>query len=183
MKKAIIFHGMPEESEYQGDESRKHWIPWLKQKLEEKGFEVFAPELPKAYEPLYEDWLEKLQEFPIDEDTVLIGHSCGGGFFIRYLSENDVKVGKVILVAPWIDPKKHLESKFFEFEWDLELVQKTAGVTIFISLDDGQDVLTSVEMITRRLPEVILKQFPDKGHFTFEDMKTKEFPELIKIIE
>ncbi len=183
MKKAVIFHGMPEQSEYQGNESEMHWIPWLKQQLEERGFTVFAPELPQPDEPVYEDWLAKFQEFPIDEETVLVGHSAGAGFFVRYLSEHDVKVGKVILVAPWIDIKGHLKDNFFKFEWDENIVQKTKGITILVSLDDGQDVLTSVELITQRIQGTVLKQFTDHGHFTLTDMGKNEFPELLKIIE
>ncbi len=182
MKKAVIFHGMPEESEYQANESQKHWIPWLKHQLESSGYEVFAPELPKAYEPNYEDWLAVLKQFPVDEETVLIGHSCGGGFFIRYLSEHECKVGKVIFVAPWIDPKNHLKSNFFVFGWDPDIMKKTAGITALVSLDDGQDVLSSVELITQRIRGIVLRQFTDKGHFTFEDMGTEEFPELLQII-
>jgi predicted alpha/beta hydrolase family esterase len=182
MKKVIILHGMPSKEEYEGDESRKHWIPWLKEELEKQGYEVFNPELPNPYEPVYEDWLATFQQFPVDEDTILLGHSCGGGFLIRYLSENIVKVGKVILVAPWIDPKKHLKSQFFEFPLDPQLVEKTDGVTTLISLDDGQDVLTSVEILTKALSGMTIKQFTDRGHFTLGDMGTNQFPELLKII-
>lgn len=182
MKKAVIFHGMPEESEYQGNESQKHWLPWLKKELEARGYQVFLPELPKPYEPVYEDWLAVLKQIPLDEETLLVGHSCGGGFFVRYLSENNQKVGPVVLVAPWIDPKKHLKNDFFIFTWNEHIVDQTAGVTILVSLDDGQDVLTSVETITQRVPGIILKQFTDKGHFTFEDMATHEFPLLLQII-
>lgn len=182
MKKAIIFHGMPEEHEYQGNESQMHWIPWLKEKLEANGYQVFNPELPRAYKPIYEDWLKIFQQFPLDEETVLVGHSCGGGFLLRYLSENDVKVDKVVLVAPWLDPRKHLETGFFDFSIDPKVSNKSQCTTIFVSSDDGEDVLTSVATLTKAVPGVTVKQFTDKGHFTFGDMGQKEFPELLQII-
>lgn len=182
MKRAVILHGMPEEHEYQGNESEMHWIPWLKEQLEKRGVEVFTPELPKPYEPVYEDWLQTFQQFLIDEETVLVGHSCGGGFLVRYLSESDVSVGKVVLVAPWLDPTRQLKSDFFDFTLDPELVKKTKGMTVFISLDDGQDVLSSVETLTQSITGITLKQFANKGHFTFGDMGQREFPELLQII-
>ena len=182
MKKAIILHGMPEAHEYQGNESTQHWIPWLKQKLEERGFTVHTPELPNACEPVYEEWRDVLQSLSPDEDTLLIGHSCGGGCIVRYLSENPVSVGQVILVAPWIDPHMHLLSNFFDFSWSHTIGEKTKGITIFVSLDDGQDVLQSVTTISQRIPGVQLRQFTEKGHFTYEDMGTKEFPELLASI-
>lgn len=183
MKTAIILHGMPSKSEYQGNESEKHWIPWLKKELEKKGHEVFSPELPVPYEPVYEDWLKTFKQFPIDSETLYIGHSCGAGFLIRYLSEHDKKVGQVFLVAPWLDPKNHLKSNFFVFTIDPYLAQKTAGVTVLVSLDDGQDVLESVEIITQAVRGVDIKQYTDKGHFTFGDMQTNEFPELLELVK
>lgn len=182
MKKAVILHGMPEKSEYHGNESEMHWIPWVKAELEKRGYEVFNPEFPKPYEPVYEDWLDVFHSLPIGSDTLLIGHSCGGGFLIRYLSENDKKVGQVILVAPWLDPKNHLKNNFFVFTIDPYLEKKTEGVTTLISLDDGQDVLTSVDILIRAVKGMDIKQFTEKGHFTEEDMGIREFPELLKII-
>lgn len=32
--------------------------------------------------------------------------SCGAGFLLRWLSENSVRIAKLILVIPWLDPNK-----------------------------------------------------------------------------
>jgi len=109
MKTAIILHGMPDESEFK-DPNREassncHWYPWLQRQLVLNGILAQTPEMPKAYEPEYDAWKEMFERFDTDEETILIGHSCGGGFIVRWLSENkDKRVGKVVLVAPWIDP-------------------------------------------------------------------------------
>lgn len=182
MKKSVILHGMPEEHEYKGNESKMHWIPWVKKELEKLGIEVFTPELPKPYAPCYRNWREAFCQYPVDENTALVGHSCGGGFLIRFLSENRIRTGPVFLVAPWLDPNDHLEDKFFEFSLDPELLQRTKGITIFVSLDDGQEVLESVEYLIRNLPGVVFKQFSDRGHFTEEKEGDKEFPELLEAI-
>ena len=40
----------------------------------------------------------------INRDTILIGHSAGAGFILKYLAlHQNLKVRQVILVAPWID--------------------------------------------------------------------------------
>jgi len=49
--------------------------------------------MPEPYSPDYAKWCSVFKQFVIDSDTQLIGHSCGAGFLLRYLSENDVKVG------------------------------------------------------------------------------------------
>ena len=74
----------------------------------------------KCYQPKYELWKTEFEKNEIDEETSLVGHSNGAGFIIRWLSENkDVRVDKVILVAPWLDPTNRKGSEFFDFVIDL----------------------------------------------------------------
>lgn len=182
MKRAIILHGMPSKEEYvsgEGSEpSKMHWLPWLKSELEKEGWEVYTPELPRPYEPVYEEWQRVFETFSINEETVLVGHSCGAGFLVHYLSEHPVKVGKVMLVGPWLDPTHELKTHFFDFTLDRDLAKKTQGITIFFSLDDGQEVLESVAKLQKEIPEIEMQTFTNCGHFTFEDMGTREFPAL-----
>ncbi|MEX0652068.1 MAG: alpha/beta fold hydrolase [Candidatus Paceibacterota bacterium] len=76
--------------------------------------------MPEPYLPNYEKWIEVFEQFKVDEETDLVGHSCGAGFLLRWLSENKINVGKLVLVAPWIDPINELgdENNFFDFERD-----------------------------------------------------------------
>lgn len=184
MKTAVIIHGYNDKGEYL-DESRRapsndHWIPWIQRQLLLKGIEAQAPEMPGFYEPRYEKWKETLERFTPDENTILIGHSCGGGFLVRWLSENNVRVGKVVLVAPWIDPEKSIMPDFFNFEIDQKLVDKTMGLTIMYSADDFPDILTTVNILKSKLDKARFTQFEDKGHFVLDSMKTEKFPELLE---
>ncbi len=182
MKSAIILHGMPSREEYFGLngslQQNKHWLPWIKEELMAEGVKVFSPEFPEPYLPVYENWKKSFEELEVDKDTILIGHSCGAGFILRWLSENKIQVGKVALVAPWIDPRGQLQNDFFNFKIDKDLLSRATGVCIFISKDDDKDILDSFEIIKKELPEVDVRWFENYGHFTFGDMKTIEFPEL-----
>jgi predicted alpha/beta hydrolase family esterase len=185
MKNAIILHGMPDKEEYLAAGERagdSHWYHWLKHMLELQGIESVVPEMPTPYEPHYATWREAFERYSVNEHTILVGHSCGAGFIIRWLSENKITVGKVILVAPWIDPDrefKNLVADFFDFTMDPELIIRTQGITIFYSTDDTTDIIETVEIIEKTIPKCVIKKFEDKGHFTLEDMKTEEFPELL----
>ncbi|NQV00225.1 MAG: alpha/beta hydrolase, partial [Parcubacteria group bacterium] len=137
-----------------------------------------TPELPEPYEPVYEKWAFVFNKFQVDENTILIGHSCGAGFLVRWLSENKVKVGKVVLIAPYLDSDHDLKTGFFDFEIDEDMVGRTKGITIFVSTDDDKDILASTEELRSKLKNVQIKEFTNKGHFTFSRMKTEEFPEL-----
>lgn len=182
MKNAIILHGMPSKDEYYNSESEaqsnKHWLPWLQRKLILQDILAQTPELPRPFEPVYEDWLKVFEQFDITEDTILVGHSCGGGFLVRWLTETDKKVGKVALVAPFLDPDHdEVESDFFDFEVGGDIYHKTSGISIFYSSDDDQEIIDSINIIKSAF-SVEVVELNKGGHLTYRDMGTREFPEL-----
>lgn len=188
MKNAIIVPGRPDKSEYYDPlvptNSNNHWVPWLSKQLQINDVFAVAIEPPAPYAPRYLIWKREFEKFDITPETVLVGHSCGGGFLIRWLSENKtVKVGKVVLVAPWVNPENNPVSDtadFFEFEYDPDFVSRTAGVTIFHSDDDQETINRSVVIVMDKVRDIKLRMFHGYGHFCLEDMKTVEFPELIQ---
>jgi len=177
---------MPSKKEYFAplgqSQSNKYWIPWIQKQLILNGVLAQTPEMPEPYKPNYEKWCSVFKQLKIDKDTMLVGHSCGGGFLVRWLSENKVKVGMVALVAPWMDPDNsfHLKNNFFRFKIDWDLVKRTGGLTIFVSKDDYRDVIKSVNFLKDNLrgPRLRFREFTNKGHFVSGDMKTEKFPEL-----
>ncbi len=186
MKNAIIIHGMPSREDYfsasTDSESNCHWLPWLQKELINRGILTQTPEMPEPYEPVYEKWCSVFEKFQIDEETIIIGHSCGAGFLIRWLSENKVNVGKVVLVAPWTDPDKELDTGMFDFVIDPDLVSRTQGTNVMYSLDDEESVIKTVNELKVAFPTVIFKEYLDKGHFTLEDIGTKEFLEILEVL-
>jgi len=184
MKTAIIIHGMPtkEEFEVSPEQSMQHWLPWLKAALEEKKVATTVLQMPTPYAPVYEQWRDMFERIPRTEETILIGHSAGGGFLVRWLSENDARVGKVVLVAPWIDPdnidREH-RTDFFDFTIEPRLAAKTDGITVFISRDDDIPMLRTVEELDKHIPGIRIIWKKDMGHFTEAD-GVIEFPELLK---
>jgi len=185
MKNAIILHGTTDEKEYYSDTypslSNSHWLPWLQKQLLIHGYAAATPEVPNAHKPDYASWCKEVERFPIGPDTILIGHSCGGGFWVRYLSEHrEARVGKVILVAPWLDPDGDETKGFFDFEIDPKLAERTKGLVIFNSDNDMGNVHKSVAKLRDSIQEVQYKEFHKYGHFCYEDMNTEKFPELLE---
>jgi uncharacterized protein len=188
LKNAIIIHGKPGKEEFYIAKtfgikmSKFHWLGWLAKQLRKNGYEVWAPEMPRAYEPDWDKWVAMAQKAAIGPDTLLVGHSCGAGFWIKYLSLNkNLKVGKVILVAPWLDPDGDETAGFFkDYKMDSELVKRTEGIVIFNSDNDMGNVHKSIAQIRGSIKNVKYKEFHKYGHFTYAQMKTKRFPELLK---
>jgi len=133
--------------------------------------------------PRYEEWKREFERFDIIPETILVGHSCGGGFLVRYLSEHkDIRVGRVVLVAPWINPDNNPRSDtadFFDFAIDPDFTSRTRGVTIFVSNDDEPSVVKTVDILRSTVKNLVIRQYTDKGHFTLERLGTVEFPDLL----
>jgi predicted alpha/beta hydrolase family esterase len=188
MRNIIIVHAVPDsKEEYEKNGIFKHWLPWIKGTLEQKGIAVVIPEMPTPYAPIYEQWKEVFEQFPLTEETTLIGHSYGAGFLLRYLSENNISVGKVVLVAPWIDPEGYLATlslpNSFDFIPDANLAERTDSVTVFYSTDDDDNILESVRQIKATYTGFDYKAFTDRGHFTTEPGYDNDtFPELIDLV-
>ena len=188
MKNAILVPGRPDiDTHYdprRPSNSEDHWFSWLKRQLILKDIHAVSIEPPFPFRPRYDDWKKEFERFDITPETILVGHSCGGGFLVRYLSENkDLNVGKVVLVAPWINPENNPVSDaadFFNFETDPDLVIRTAGVTIFNSDNDQDTIHKSVQIIRDKVKNVRYKEFHEYGHFTYRNMKTDVFPELLE---
>jgi predicted alpha/beta hydrolase family esterase len=187
MKNAIIVHGMPSKREDRIAKllgikaSRFHWLGWLGKQLRQNGYEVWAPEMPKPYAPDWDIWVKEAENAKIGPNTLLIGHSCGAGFWLRYLSEHkDLKVGRVVLVAPWIDVAKKTAPQFFDFRLDPDLVSRTKEMVVFYSDNDMKIINLSVDKIRKEVKGVNFKQFKGYGHFTLFQMRTRKFPELLK---
>ena len=186
MKNALIIPGTCSEDEYFSDKypslSNSHWLPWLQKQLLTKNIFTQTPEMPEAYKPDYKKWSEEFDKYEVNENTILIGHSCGGGFLLRWLSENKVRINKLILVAPWLDPEREKTTSFFNFEIDRNIQDRIGEIHLLVSRDDEKDILESVEIVKKMIPKALYHEFPDFGHFTYDDMKTDKFPELLEYI-
>lgn len=184
MKTAVLVHGYNDKSEYldtaRPSPSNDHWFPWLQRQLQLKGILAQAPDMPGFYEPNYTSWKKMLERFDLNKDTILVGHSCGGGFLVRYLSENDIKVGKVVLVAPWLDPDQEIDESFFDFVIDKNLANKAEKLIVMYSTDDISSVLKSIEILKSKTENVEFQEFEGKGHFVLGSLGSEEFPELLE---
>ncbi len=191
MKQVILIHGLPDKEEILDDifpsPSNAHWFPWIQKQLTKKDILCQSLEMPKSYNPTYSEHKRVLDQMEISNETILVGHSCGGGFLLRYLSEHkELEPKRVILVAPWLDLEGSLKklnplSDYFDFEIDETITSRT-DLHCMYSTDDSKDILNSVEMIKEKLPDIKMSAFTNKKHFTEKHLKSKEFPELLELI-
>ncbi|MBI2004073.1 alpha/beta fold hydrolase [Candidatus Pacearchaeota archaeon] len=127
----IIVHGKADDEK---DKSYfKHWIPWIKKKLEDRKIKVFTPLMPEPWKPNYNSWKKEFNKYNIDKNTILIGHSCGSAFLVRWLGETKKKIKRLILVAPWKISESENEKKFYNYKIDSGIRERVNEIIIFTS--------------------------------------------------
>lgn len=188
MKNAIILHGGPTKEEYYDPAlpsmSNAYWIPWLQSQLIKANIPTATPEVSYSFDRNWQVWNQEVERFDITPETILVGHSTGAGFFVKYLSIHpDITVNKVVLVAPWLDPDHEYTKNFFDdFEIDPNVVSRTKGITIFNSDNDQESVQQTVKILRETIKDINYKEFHNRGHFYLHDVNSSKFPELLEFI-
>ncbi len=185
--KCIIIHGCPSTRE-KGiiPEKRtydKHWIPWTKKQLIAKGLKTEAPLMPEPWAPDYEKFKKEFEKYDVDENTILVGHSCGCAFLVRWLGETRKIIHKLILVAPWKinDSGDEFRERFYTYEIDNSIKDRIGKIMMFTADDEADDGKKSLKIFHNTLGGDVI-ELKGHGHYTLRDMGTEEFPELIEVI-
>ncbi len=180
----IIIHGSPSKDRRKEKDyipgNKKHWIPWVKNKLSKEGISTLVPLMPTPWRPIYEEWKEEFEKLPVNENTILIGHSAGASFLVRWLGETNEKVKKLILIAPSkiCSPDKKRLRELYNFEINKNLSDSVNEIIIFVS-NDREDIKKSAKIYHEKLGGKLI-ELKNKGHYTLRHMGTEEFPELLK---
>lgn len=162
---------------------KKGWKVSLQEKMG-KEFEVIVPRMPNKLNAKYEEWkiwFEKLLPL-LNKEIILVGHSLGGTFLAKYLSENNVspKIRSVFLVAPPYDAQ---DSDYTLGDFDLPdsldmFANQTDTIVIYHSKDDTVAPFVDLEKYIKALPNAKAVVFEDREHFGQE-----EFPELVEEVK
>ncbi len=184
MKTAVLLHGTCDKEEYFDMDfpspSNAHWLPWLQQRFLRSNMLCQTPEMPCPYAPIYEEWKQIFEGFNLSSLSVVVGHSAGCGFILKWLHENpQAKLDKLVLVAPWLDPFRE-EGDFLKFDMKPDALTQIDKIHLLVSVDDMESVKVSVEKIISMHPKIILHTYEGKGHFCFGNIGNT-FEELWEI--
>lgn len=139
MKNVVIIHGW-------GANSQSNWFPWLANELEQKCWKVTVPDFPNSEFPLLSQWLEHFQKnVAIDEETVLIGHSLGVPFILRFLEQSKEKIKAAFLVAGFDRPLNFPEIvNFVDKPFDWKKIISSCDQFIVITSKDDPFILPAI---------------------------------------
>ncbi len=145
------------------------------------GFEVIMPNMPNKINAKYLEWKIWFEKFipHFESEVVLVGHSLGGAFLAKYLSENKFpkRIRAVFLVAAVFD--KDVEGyPLVSFSLPQNLDLQTDKIYLYHSKDDPVVPFADLDKYKKKLKKSMGREFNDRGHFNQE-----EFPELIQDIK
>lgn len=166
-KHVFIIHGW-------GATPNSNWFSWLKDQLQDRGFNVTVPQMPHTLTPDFNEWLSYIQQvvgIP-DKNTYLVGHSLGVITILRFLEslDNEQKIGGAVLVSGFSElpsPVDHLLwlQNFIEKSVEYNKIKKAVGKIVVIHSDNDHLVpLKSGEILRNKLGAELIV-VPDAGHF------------------
>lgn len=159
---------------------RNDWKDTLAEKLG-RNFEIIAPKMPNKFNAKYREWKIWFEKFipHFTANVVLVGHSLGGLFLVKYLSENfsPQKVKGLFLVAiPHDDKGTKYSLADFQLPKNLAKMAKQVPSTFFYHSEDDPFVpLADFKKYQTQLKTAVFRQLKNRGHFNQE-----KFPELIR---
>ncbi|MFA6572923.1 MAG: leucine--tRNA ligase [Patescibacteria group bacterium] len=183
-KHCLIVHGV-------SGHRRENWFPWLKNVLQEEGWQVGVPDLPATDHPVVNDWTKALMDSFSDVSTIVC-HSLGAPAALNLIQETNREIDQLIMVAP-VNPLqdwKHLNKEFPHADWDAikkfadlkfdwkKIKQNVRKVVVYYSDDDPYISPESIDFYKKHIPEASFKLLPGKGHFN-ERKGIIKLPELL----
>lgn len=165
-----------------------NWFPWLKKELENKNYEVIVPKFPTPVNQNLNNWIKIFEPYfnKLDENSILVGHSLGCAFILNILERIEIRVKKVVLVAPFAgflnNPKFDEVNKTFldkNFNWD-KIKGNCSEFVILYSDNDPYVPEKKVLELSKNLgiEPVLIKG----GRHLNKKAGFSEFPELLELI-
>lgn len=158
------------------------WRSNLEQALGDK-YEVFLPQMPNYFNVKHIEWKIWFEKyFPFLRDgVILIGHSFGGTFLAKYLSEHTLpfKVkGTFFVSSPYSRDGEREVVEHVLPESLSGLIDQGGKIFLYHSKDDSVVPFSEIEKYKLQLPQAKITIFEDRDHFSQE-----EFPEIITDIK
>lgn len=158
----------------------RKWGQNLQEDLVEN-YQVLSPNMPNKNNARYEEWailFEKIIAL-VDDSIILIGHSLGAMFLVKYLAENTIpkRIAGLFLVA---GPHNNTaDIGRWRIPDSLENIEtQCKNIHLFHSEDDPTVPVSELEIFEKAIPSAKIHLFKDRGHFV-----QPHFPELIEIVK
>ena len=170
-KPTILFIQGGGEGAYKAD---KKLALFLEDALKET-YDIHYPRMPDENNPDYETYKVKIDEElkKIQDKVVLIGHSLGGCFLLKYLSEkkidNDI-AGMFFISTPfWGDGGWQFEGFTLEDDFPSKLPTQVP-IFFYHSTNDETVPFAHLGIYAKKLPHAVIHKIVERGHQLNNDL-------------
>jgi uncharacterized protein len=142
------------------------------------GYEIRYPQMPREEDPGYELWQRRLARElgALRPGTLLIGHSLGGSFLLKFLSEEkmDAEIAGLFLIATpyWGGEGWRYEGyeKVALFEGSQAWWPRLGPIFIYHARDDEVVPFAHMELYANKFPQAVTRAFDTGGHQLNNDL-------------
>jgi len=180
-KTALIIHGAfgsPEEN----------WIPWLKKKLNERGYEVITPIFPTPEIQSLNEWNKVISPHlsELASESIIVGHSIGAVFALSVLEQLETPVKATALVSGFLNDLGNetfdsINRSFYQkdFVWE-QILKNTGNISVLHGNNDPYVPVAQAELLADKLntKAIIIE---NGGHLN-TDAGFDTFPKLIDVL-
>ena len=166
-----------------------YWYRFVEKTVVDRGYKCYVPEFPPIEQTIYPNWkkaFDKYKKF-INKDTVIVTHSIGSIFIVKYLMENNLKIEKFIGVVSFNEKNPNSAHPDWEernstfFVNNLGAFKNYAKERIcFYSPTDIYDFNVLDRFATAVDAKKVIIQ--NAGHFTAVTGYDKEFKEIVEYL-
>lgn len=164
---------------------------WLKEELEKREYQVIVPKFPIREEISFETWVEILNSYKdkFDTNTIVIAHSIGNSFLLRYLEINDIHVKLFIGLAGFCekfktDGRKDLNNAVEEFCNTNEILKAKEKIEKIYAIYSNTDHIVPIGILENFAEKLSTESIllENVGHMGSKS-GIKQLPEVLRIIE
>lgn len=186
MKRALLLHC------FEGT-SQSHWYPWLKRELEDRGYEVWAPDMPTLTRPnarIVTNFLLANTDWDFN-DNLIIGHSWGAVQLLHLLQ--NLPEGTIVNASVPVSVYSHVLAEepdweqlkgLFEEPFNFPKIKSASKKFLFVHGDDDPwcDPRQAEYLANRVKGELIF--IPGGQHFsTSLNPAYTEFSALMELLQ
>jgi predicted alpha/beta hydrolase family esterase len=170
----------------------RNWYPWLTWQGIRHGTVVRVPRLPTPKNQSYATWHAAFEDQagPIDERSVVIGHSTGVPFLLRYLQESQARIAAAFFVSGFAmelplvghEELRPLLKSFVDFDFDGSKIAPLAPVMQCFHGDNDDVVPFAAGLGVAKLLGCPMETIKGGRHLNTE-AGIFEFQELLRAIQ
>jgi uncharacterized protein len=141
-------------------------------------YEVRYPQMPKESDPDYQRWRPKIRQelAAVRGKVILVGHSLGGSFLLKYLSEERIETGVAglfLIATPYWggDGWRYEGYEGVALPEDFaSKLPKGAPIFFYHSRDDEVVPFAHLALYEDKLPQGTVRAFDGRGHQLNNDL-------------